>query len=135
MGRPRIVLLTIAAVLLPVVLAVAGWLIVSSVFASADSIPLPVRPSVTASAQPQPTQSGDDGSRGSESPTGSGSPSGSGRCSEAEHRNDPSCLGSASPSPGGSGDGSGSDPSGKGSGDGSGSDGSGSGKSGSGGDD
>jgi hypothetical protein len=124
MRRSRVLLLAIGGILLPVALAFAGYLIVSGLGASADSVPLPVRATPAATSSPSPTASADNhgGNRGKatpdETPTAGpvgASPTGDGRCSEPEHRNDPSCSqsgDSSGPGSGGSGGGSSDDGSG-----------------------
>src|SRR5436309_38754 len=103
MTGSRRAMLAVAGVLLPISLAFAGYLVVSSLGASADSVPLPVRPTPTVSERPHASESpGDRGGRDHGSGQ-AGLPSSpaddhGGRCSEPEHLNDPSCSISATPS-------------------------------------
>jgi hypothetical protein len=107
MPRFRSLLLVLAGVILPVALAFSGYLIVSSLGAAADSVPLPVA---------SPTKSGKATSGKLETPrtpassrSSNSGPGGGDRCSEPEHRSDPACSSqSGSEGPGGGSSGSGS---------------------------
>jgi hypothetical protein len=124
----RLWLLVIAGIALPVVLALAVYLISSGFGASADVAPVPPGGKVVQTGSPGEGQGSGRGSDDQATTTPSSGPSSlDGRCSEPEHLNDPTCLsgnsgpGSGSPSsPDNSGEGSsgsGSSSSGHGGGD------------------
>jgi hypothetical protein len=139
-SKPRLWTLSILGLVLPVSLAFAAYLMSSSSLGDADVLRVPQVPVATGNPElvvPTPESSPTTKPKSVESP----GEDVSGKCDEAEHANDPECVGGTSTSSSGSGsggssaDGSGDDHGGSRSGDSSGTSGgsnSGSGSSGSG---
>src|SRR5213594_3118774 len=103
MSRPKVVMLGIAGLLLPVMLALAAFVISSRVDAS---ISPPAGTHLVDQTNPDIRDSSGPGSGRSASPSPSPTPTGDdhgGRCAEPEHRNDPECQsgtgGSGTPTP------------------------------------